>query len=157
MVDPAERELREVSEQWDRAMVESDAGAIGRFMADDWVVVGSDGNLIGKDRFLGLVASGTLSHNVMETHEMDVRVYGDTAVTIAAGVSGGHYQGHPFLLRDPVHLGDKVNSPDTDFCPFVTPDGKYFFFSRRVRDAAGAAAAGDVYWMDARFLDGLRK
>jgi ketosteroid isomerase-like protein len=102
MVDPAERELREVSEQWDRAMVESDAGAIGRFMADDWVVVGSDGNLIGKDRFLGLVASGTLSHNVMETHEMDVRVYGDTAVTIAAGVSGGHNQGHPFLLRERV-------------------------------------------------------
>jgi hypothetical protein len=58
---------------------------------------------------------------------------------------------------EPVHLGDKVNSPDTDFCPFVTPDGKYFFFSRRVRDAAGAVTAGDVYWMDAKFLELFRQ
>jgi hypothetical protein len=58
---------------------------------------------------------------------------------------------------DPVHLGETVNGPDTDFCPFVTPDGKYFFFSRRVRDAAGRVTAGDVYWMDAKFLEQFRK
>lgn len=58
---------------------------------------------------------------------------------------------------EPAHLGETVNSEDTDFCPFVTPDGKYFFFSRRHRGADGKVTAGDVYWMDARFLERFRK
>jgi WD40-like Beta Propeller Repeat len=32
---------------------------------------------------------------------------------------------------EPAHLGSVVNSDQTDFCPFVTPDGKYLFYSRR--------------------------
>ena len=57
---------------------------------------------------------------------------------------------------EPVHLGDKVNTEHTDFCPFVTPDGKYFFFSRR-HTVDGKVTAGDVYWMDAKFLEQFRK
>ena len=57
---------------------------------------------------------------------------------------------------EPVHLGKTVNSAQTDFCPFVTPDGKYFFFSRRHRDTKGTVTAGDVYWVDAKFLEQFR-
>ena len=57
---------------------------------------------------------------------------------------------------EPVHLGDTVNTDKTDFCPFVTPDGKYFFFSRR-HTVDGKVTAGDVYWMDAKFLEQFRK
>jgi hypothetical protein len=57
---------------------------------------------------------------------------------------------------EPVHLGDTVNTDKTDFCPFVTPDGKYFFFSRR-HTVDGKVTAGDVYWMDAKFLERFRK
>jgi hypothetical protein len=57
---------------------------------------------------------------------------------------------------EPVHLGRTVNSEYTDFCPFVTPDGKYFFFSRR-HGALPTPTAGDVYWMDAKFLEQFRK
>lgn len=53
---------------------------------------------------------------------------------------------------EPVHLGETVNSDQTDFCPFVTPDGKYFFFSRRIFPKENVVTAGEVYWMDARFL-----
>jgi hypothetical protein len=59
--------------------------------------------------------------------------------------------------NEPVHLGQTVNSEHTDFCPFVTPDGKYFFFSRRHRAADGTVTAGDVYWIDATFLEQFRK
>lgn len=57
---------------------------------------------------------------------------------------------------EPVHLGDVVNTDKTDFCPFVTPDGKYFFFSRR-HTVAGKVTAGDIYWMDAKFLEQFRR
>ena len=57
---------------------------------------------------------------------------------------------------EPAHLGSAVNTKISDFCPFVTPDGKYFFFSRR-QSTAGNATAGDVYWMDAKFLEQFRR
>jgi ketosteroid isomerase-like protein len=106
-------ELTAVSTEWDRAMVENDADAIGRYMADDWTIVGSDGSLGDKATFLGLVKSGALSHDVMTTEDLQVRVYGDTAVTLARGVSGGRYQGRPF------HEIERVS------CVFVRQEGRW--------------------------------
>jgi ketosteroid isomerase-like protein len=98
-------------EAWDRAMVANDPVAIGRFMTDDWAIVGPDGRVGDKARFLELVGSGDLVHDLMETHEPRVRVYGDSAVVIARGVSGGRYRGLPF------HLVERVS------CVFVRGDG----------------------------------
>lgn len=89
-------ELIRVAHAWDRAMVGNDADAIGQFMADDWIIIGPDGKVGDKASFLGLVRSGALTHDVMESEDFDVRVYGDTAVVTARGVSGGEYQGQPF-------------------------------------------------------------
>jgi putative acetyltransferase len=94
--DRMEQDVIDVAHAWDRAMVENDADAIGRFMADEWTIVGSDGGVMDKGSFLGLVRSGVLSHDVMESHDMKVRLYGDTAVVVARGVSGGRYQGRAF-------------------------------------------------------------
>lgn len=89
-------ELIAVAHAWDRAMVENDAAEIGRYMADDWTIVGPDGSVGDKANFLALVRSGTLTHDVMESTDLDVRLYGETAVVIARGVSGGNYNGQPF-------------------------------------------------------------
>jgi ketosteroid isomerase-like protein len=85
-----------VVHEWDRAMVENDAHAIGRYMSDDWTIIGSDGSVSDKPSFLGLVQSGALSHDVMESDDLSIRIYGETAVVTARGVSGGEYQGQPF-------------------------------------------------------------
>jgi ketosteroid isomerase-like protein len=89
-------ELIDVATAWDRAMVENEAEAIGRYMTDDWVIVGSDGGVTDKATFLGLVSSARLSHDVMESDDFDIRVYGETAVVTSRGVSGGTYQGRSF-------------------------------------------------------------
>jgi ketosteroid isomerase-like protein len=91
-----EDELTSVTHGWDRAMVTNDAEAIARHMADDWTIIGPDGRVGDKATFLALVRSGALTHDVMESHDVIVRVYGDAAVVIARGVSGGKYQGQPF-------------------------------------------------------------
>ena len=96
MNERVEKELSDLAHDWDRAMLENDAEAIGRFMADDWVIIGPDGSRSDKATLLGLVASGTLSHDVMTSEELTVRVYGDTAVVLSRGVSGGKYQGQAF-------------------------------------------------------------
>ena len=55
--DTLVRELREIAHDWDRATVTNDAAAIGRYLADDWTIVGSDGRVSDKATFLALVAS----------------------------------------------------------------------------------------------------
>ena len=58
---------------------------------------------------------------------------------------------------EPAHLGETINTEDTDFCPMVTPDGKYLFFSRRRGASWKEATAGDVYWVDAKVLEKVRR
>ena len=113
MNDKAEEELMSVAVEWDRAMVENDAEAIGQYMADEWTIIGSDGSVGDKANFLALVKSGALSHDVMESHDLKVRVYGDTAVVIARGVSGGKYEGQAFYLVE------------RSSCVFVRQEGRW--------------------------------
>lgn len=96
MSSKVEEELIGVVYEWDRVMVGNEAEAIGRYMADDWTIIGSDGSIGDKASFLALVKSGALTHDVMESEEIRIRVYGETTVITARGVSGGKYQGQPF-------------------------------------------------------------
>ncbi len=79
------------------------------------------------------------------------------------------------VWSEPINLGDRVNTPaGAEFSPYVSPDGKYFFFmsSRRtpwsevpdtlsydyIRQRVNDSGNGksDIYWMDAGFLEELR-
>jgi hypothetical protein len=77
---------------------------------------------------------------------------------------------------DPVNLGPVVNTEGGfEYSPYVSPDGRYFFFMTvrpdwealapgGVRDAHGIRSlagrpdngAWDIYWMEASFLEELR-
>ncbi len=113
MDESVREELIGVAHEWDRAMIENDPEAIGRFMADDWTIIGSDGSVGDKATFLGLVKSGELSHDVMESDDLRVRVYGDTAVVTAQGVSGGMYRGQAF------------REVERSSCVFVRQEGQW--------------------------------
>lgn len=58
----------------------------------------------------------------------------------------------------PVNLGPSINTADVDFCPMVTPDGKYLFFSRRYGEGGwDTATDADVFWVDIDVVKRLRK
>jgi hypothetical protein len=61
---------------------------------------------------------------------------------------------------EPVNLGPEINSEHVDYCPSVSPDGKYLFFSRRPSNPTDSGWAnvvtGDVYWVDAQVIERLR-
>lgn len=44
------------------------------------------------------------------------------------------------------NMGPNVNGPRFDYCPFVTHDGKYLFYTR----------AEDIRWVDAQIIDTLK-
>ena len=50
----------------------------------------------------------------------------------------------------PINMGEDINSPASEFRPYVTPDGKYLFFTSDRRDQ------GDIFWVDARVIDKLK-
>jgi hypothetical protein len=43
-----------------------------------------------------------------------------------------------------------INTVESDWCPTVSPDGKYFFFTRN------ATGNGDIYWVDAKIIEDLK-
>lgn len=112
-MDSTAEELIGVAHGWDRAMVTNDPEAIGAYMADDWTIIGPDGSVDDKSTFLELVRSGKVTHDVMESHDLNVRIYGDTAVVTARGVSAGQYQGQSF------HLVERAS------CVFVRQQGHW--------------------------------
>lgn len=81
-------------------MLANDPDAIGWFMADEWTIVGPDGRVSGKAAFLELVRTGRLTHDVMESRDLTVRLYGETALVLGTGVSGGLYDGQAFHLTE---------------------------------------------------------
>jgi Tol biopolymer transport system component len=47
-------------------------------------------------------------------------------------------------------MGAAINSDKRDFCPMLTPDGEYLFFSSK------RAGEGDIFWVDAKVIETLR-
>ncbi len=89
------RELEKLEREWSQAIVSNDAEAIGRFMADDWLIVGQSG-ITNKNSFLSLVASGDLTHEMMEGDVKRVMACNNVAIVIARGINNGHFKGQPF-------------------------------------------------------------
>jgi Tol biopolymer transport system component len=67
------------------------------------------------------------------------------------------FRGKDARWQPPVNLGDTINTDQVEFCPMVTPDGKYLFFSRRWGATWEQTTAGEVYWVDAKVLDRFRR
>jgi hypothetical protein len=76
---------------------------------------------------------------------------------------------------DAINLGDAINTPAREYCPVMSPDGRYFFFtSKRTSDSSAGPRAtstaeqwtarydaienglGNVYWLRSEFLARLR-
>ena len=53
-------------------------------------------------------------------------------------------------------MGPPFNGPEVDFCPMISPDGKWFSFSRRYGETWDTTTDAEIYWVDASALDELR-
>ena len=98
-MESEKQELLDFSRRWDEAMIGNDADAIGEFMSDDWVIVASDG-ITSRSSFLQLISSGILTHNRMDSDEINIRMYGNTGILVSRGASAGTYNGENFSLYE---------------------------------------------------------
>ena len=95
-----EEELLKLEKEFARAIVKNDAEAIEQFLADDWVIIDPDGGVIDKSRFLGVIKSGTLTHEMMESDDVWVRIYGDTALVSGLTRTKGKFMGQEFSTQE---------------------------------------------------------
>ena len=84
---------------WDAAIERNNADEIGTYMHDDWQIVSGDGITL-KQQFLESVRSGRLVHTKMHTAECEGKIYNDTGIVIAKGISAGLYQGEAFSFDE---------------------------------------------------------
>ena len=91
-----------------------------------------------------------------EYAEGDVYIAPDQsyAIFVSSDRPGGFGQGDLYISfrhengtwSAPTNLGATINTERTDYCPVVSPDGEYFFYS----------SGGDVYWVRSSFIDRFR-
>jgi len=49
------------------------------------------------------------------------------------------------------NMGAPINSEYTDYCPMLSPDGKYFFFT------STRSGNGDIYWVNVQIIENIRQ
>ena len=64
-----------------------------------------------------------------------------------------YFQKQDGSWTEPVNMGEGVNSSSYEFRPYVTPDGKYLFFTSN-RPQEGQR--GNIYWVDAKIIEELK-
>lgn len=87
-----EQHLRQLNDEWVKAVVRGDGEALGRIMADDFVFTypleGDD-----KAQFIADVTSGDLKVEHLTREQLNVRVFGSTAVLSARDSATWLYHG----------------------------------------------------------------
>ncbi len=90
-----EQALRQMNDEWVKALVRADAATLDRIMADDFFFAypmeGDD-----KSQFIGDVASGDVKVESLTRENVSVRIWGSTAVLTAKDSAKWYYQGRDF-------------------------------------------------------------
>jgi ketosteroid isomerase-like protein len=96
----AEEELLKIENGFAEAIVKNDLEGIKRLVADDWVIIDPDGAIVDRARFFEVITSGALTHDIMESEDFRVRVYGDSAVVTGVTRTKGKFMGQEFSTQE---------------------------------------------------------
>src|SRR5215831_126707 len=96
----AEEELLKVEKEFAKTIVSNDLERLGRLVTDDWIIIDPNGEIVDRARFFEVIKSGALTHDMMESEDSRVRVYGDSAVVIAVTRTKGKFMGQEFSTQE---------------------------------------------------------
>ena len=95
-----EEELLKLEGAFAKAIVRNDVEGIGRLVANDWVIIDPNGEIVDRMRFFEVIKSGALTHDVMESEDFRVRVYENSAVVTAVTRTKGKFMGQEFSTQE---------------------------------------------------------
>jgi L-ascorbate metabolism protein UlaG (beta-lactamase superfamily) len=142
-------------------------------------------NIYRSERIAGVYVEAVKLGDAINTEHREFDPYvspGEDLLIFASNRPGGQgssdlyicFRGIDGSWTPAVNMGAPVNSPGPEFCPMITPDGKYLFFTSyrfepaRAQDAPVGMAdlvrahnlpgngLGDIYWVAAEVIEALR-
>jgi len=96
----AEKELLKLEKAFAEAIIKNDLEGIGRLVTDEWIIIDPDGGIVDRTRFFEVIKSGALTHDMMESEDFRVRVYGESAVVTAITSTKGKFMGQEFSTQE---------------------------------------------------------
>ena len=88
-----EQAIRKLDGERIQAQIHADAAALDRIYADDFVGIGPSGIVRAKPQVISDFTSGDLKFQSITTDDVQVHVYGNTAVEIGRSTMDGHDKG----------------------------------------------------------------
>ena len=95
-----EEELLKLEKAFTEAIIKNDLEGIGRLVTDDWIIIDPNGEIVDRTRFIEVIKSGALTHDMMESEDFRIRVYRDSAVVTAVTRTKGKFMGQEFSTQE---------------------------------------------------------
>jgi ketosteroid isomerase-like protein len=93
-------QITEIEKQSAAALVSGDLQALGSIFAEEWILVGPAGEVMSRQKIFGELRSGDLKFSAYELGEMEIRIFGDTAVVVGRGNPHGEWHGEKFEEKE---------------------------------------------------------
>jgi len=88
-----EQQLKQMEDDWQKATRAKDVASLKRIIAEDWVATDDKGKALNREQYISQTTSNSDVIQSNENTDMQVRVYGDTAVVTGGltekGMRGG--------------------------------------------------------------------
>ena len=94
--DSAEGKLLALEKMWNQAQLLRDSYALDRLVAPRFVNTEWDGDVSNREKFLADIRDPKFKPSVMSIQDVQVILYGDTAVVTGTYHTKGSYQGKPY-------------------------------------------------------------
>jgi len=88
-----QEELKKLENDRAQAVLKGDTATLDRMTADDYTVINISGQLLTKAQVFEAIKSGDLKYDQLENNDIQVRVYGDTAVLTGRTTQKGQFKG----------------------------------------------------------------
>jgi hypothetical protein len=116
----AEREVEQLDERLNVALLHKDIATLSRSWADDMIYTSATGSVSGKAEQLEYLRSSGIEYEVVTLHDRVIRIYGDTAIVDVRRIEKAHL---PDKLIDEQQRITRV---------YVMRDGGYLLVSSHV-------------------------
>jgi hypothetical protein len=88
-----QEELKKLENDRAQAVLKGDTATLDQMTADDYTVINISGQLLTKAQVLEAIKSGDLKYDQLANNDLQVRVYGDTAVLTGRTAQKGQFKG----------------------------------------------------------------
>jgi len=97
--DAVRAELLALEARWDSAVVRKDLATLERIIAPSFVYIGADGSVSSRAEMLAGLRAPELEIDPFETRDVQVRLYGETAILTGWFEQTGRVGGRPYRVR----------------------------------------------------------